>query len=287
MLRKIYHVMPLSLNVRKWLNSKLPIKWKRQSNLRDFGVINELYFWRLDRDIDTIAPIHNFFSAIFPELDTATEGCVWIYDRDGKEIYKQEFLLPQSGMHVVRISEFVSKDVEYGTFMWVIKMPDSIANKQEIIENHIYFTDRGYVCYEKHGVQPSFSHGVDRYLVFQKQEKKTGTYFYKSQANKRSWLPEMPLDINMQDELDIVLLNRSGNKQSFTITIFQNGGKKIYQTISQVSAGGVGLLTLNASIFAMLNGQEGYFLIEGLATKWGRPAIMRHFESGAFSVMHC
>ena len=287
MLRKIYHALPLSLNARKWLNNKMPLKWRRESHLRDFGVINELYCWRLDRDIDTIAPIQNFFSGIFPHLDTATEGSVWIYDRNGKEIAKHDFLLPQFGMYVVRISEFVSKNVEYGTFMWSIKMPDSVANSKDVLENHIYFTDRGYVCYEKSGAQPSFSHGVDRYLVFQKQRKTPSTYFYKNQSSHRSWLPEMPLNMSMQIEMDIVLLNRSSNEQAFTVKVYQNGGKEVFQTVEYVSAGGVGMLTFNAEIFAMLDGREGYFLIEGLATKWGRPAIMRHFECGSLSVMHC
>lgn len=166
-------------------------------------------------------------------------------------------------------------------------MPDSVAQNHDVRKNHIYFTDRGYICYEKSGSQPCFTHGVDRYLVFQKQEKKSTTFFYNESQKNRSWLPEFPLNMDMQKEVDIILLNRSPSLQEFTITVYQNGGHEVFQSVENVSAGGVGICTLNADTLAMLNGVEGYFLIDGLATQWGRPAIMRHFDCGSLSVMHC
>jgi hypothetical protein len=287
MLRQIYHALPLSAEARKWFNNKTPLAWKRQAHLRKFGVINELYCWRLDRNINTIAPIQNFFSNIFPTLNTATEGCLWMYDKDGKEIAQHNFLLPHFGIHVVNINNFVDNNEDYGTFMWSIKMPDSVAQNQDVRKNHIYFTDRGYICYEKSGSQPCFTHGVDRYLVFQKQEMESSTFFYKKSKKDRSWLPEFPLSVDMQEELDIILLNRSSSLQNFTITVYQNGGHEVFHSIKSVPARGVGICTLDAEILTALNGSEGYFLIEGLATQWGRPTIMRHFNCGSLSVMHC
>lgn len=287
MFRYIYKSLPLSEDIRTWVRKTIPLRWKRQAQFRNYGVINELYLWRTDRDIETIAPIQNYFSNIFPELDTATEGTVWVYDKDGEEIACHQFELAHAGMYVVKLSDLVNEQGEYGTFMWHIKMPDPIASHQLVRKNLVYFTDRGYVCYEKSGKQPCFTHGVDRYAVFQRQETKKYSLFYATGKPERSWVPEFPLSLEMQDEIDMVLLNRSASSQVFNITIYQNGGNAIHHAKVDVAPRGVGLYTLNREIILPLKNKGGYFMVEGLATYWGRPAIMRHFANGSLSVMHC
>lgn len=286
MFRGIYNALPLSGGIRAWIKKTVPLRWKRQAQFRNYGVINELYLWRLDRDIETIAPIQNYFSNIFPELDTATEGTVWVYAKNGKELACHQFSLAHAGMHVVKLSELINQQGEYGTFMWHIKMPHSVASSEIVRKNLVYFTDRGYVCYEKSGKQPCFTHGVDRYAVFQRQETKKYRLFY-ADKSERSWIPEFPLNQGMQDEIDIVLLNRSASYQSFIITIYQNGGNAIHHAEVKVAPRGVEFFTLNQNVLSLLDNRDGYFVVEGLATHWGRPAIMRHFANGSLSVMHC
>jgi hypothetical protein len=287
MLRRLYRSLPLSREFRQRIASRLPLRWKRQPQFRGFGTINELYLWRLDRGIDTVAPIQNYFSFLFPELETASEGTLWIHDRRGKEIARHEFELPRAGMHVFRLSRIADRALEFGTLMWHIRMPDSVAAQDAIRRNLVYFTDRGYICYEKAPNQPCFAHGVDRYAVFQKQATQQYGLFYPESGLSRAWLAEFPLRQGMQEEVEIVLINRSSARREYTVTVHQNGGREIHRAKPAVEPRGVALARLDAGVFARLDGRDGYFVVDGIPTQWGRPAIMRHFAGGAMSAMHC
>jgi len=285
MLRKLYSKLPIPAHLRVWISKHLPDSIKRESHLRQFGVINDLYFWRTDSDIDTIAPIQNFFSALYPHLDTATTGHVWFYDNTGKLISDHQFKLPHLGFHELRISDYVPKN-SYGTFMWNVSIPDSVASLTEVIDNKIYFTDRGYICFEKSGYQPSFMHGIDRYSVFQKQSKTDYQSFYNSKTD-RTWVAEFPLDIQMQLKTEVILINRNKDPQTFKLSVYKNGDSKLLEKEIIISSRGAGLFCITQDELLALDSNQGYFTISGIPTPWGRPAIMRHFDNGAISAMHC
>ena len=287
MLRRLYAALPLSGKLRERIAQRVPLRWKRQPQFRGYGTINELYLWRLDRDIDTVVPIQNYFSFLFPELDTATEGTLWIHDRRGMEIARREFRLAHCAMHTVRVSEIADRALEYGTLMWHLRMPDCVAGQAAVREHLVYFTDRGYLCYEKAPGQPCFAHGVDRYAVFQKQETQRYDLFYPGLNATRSWVAEFPLRRGMQEEIEIVLLNRSRSTREFSVSVRRNGGQEIHAARLRVEPRGAGLLPLDAAVFDKLGDGDGYFRIDGIPTQWGRPAIMRHFAGGALSAMHC
>lgn len=273
--------------VRPWLRDKLPISLRRRKNLRKFGSINELYFWRLDRGIDTVAPIQNYFSGLFPGLETATEGKLWVFDHDGAQITTLEFKLPHQGTHLVRMSELVNRDHSYGTFMWQVRVPEAVARHSLIPSGMVYFADRGYVCYEKNKCQVAFIHGVDRYAVFQGRDMGASSLFYRKSTPAKSWVPEFPVQPGMQMELDVLILNRTDRKCECSMVLHRNGGEKVYELTTNISPRGCSMLTVDRSVLRLLDKDIGYLKVDGLPTTWGRPALMRHFDSGAISVMHC
>lgn len=287
MLRTLYRHLPLPKAAKPWLKSRMPLAWQRQRQFRKYGSINELYFWRLDHGIDTVAPIQNYFSSLFPDLDTATRGQVWIFNSDGNEIASHEFNLPVHGMHPLRISELVGHGNSYGTFMWHIRIPDSVASLEVVRKNLIYFTDRGYICYEKDHSQPAFMHGVDRYAVFQEQCMQSTELFYGQSEGKHDWTPEFPIQGGMQSAIDVMLLNRTKRPCDCLITLYRNGGIKIFETTQKLMPRGGAILPLGEDILKQLQDRGGYFKVSGLPTQWGRPAITRHYSCGAISVMHC
>ena len=287
MLRTIYKHLLVPKTLKLWFKNKAPISWKRDKHFRKFGSVNELYFWRLDQGIDTVAPIQNYFSTLFPEFNTATYGQVWIFDHNGNEILTLNFDLPSYGMHIVRLSELISREYKYGTFMWHIRIPDSIANLAEIRKNLVYFIDRGYICYEKDQNQPAFIHGVDRFAVFQEQSMVSRNVFYGDLKSKYTWTPEFPVEASMQSSIDIMLLNRTKEACDCSITLYCNGGERVFEETRKIMPRGGSILTLNAEILQQLKGKNGYFKVSGMPTKWGRPAITRHYICGAISVMHC
>ncbi len=286
MLRAIYRRVPMPKAFRQWLKRMVPLSMQRQPQFRKFGVINELYFWRLDNGIDTVVPIQNYFSNLFPDVETVTHGQIWVYDRNGIEIARSKFELPHKGMYLIRISELVGKDHTFGTFMWHIRMPDRVATHDLVRKNLMYFTDRGYICYEKDNNQPTFVHGVDRYAVFQGQEMESKDFFYSQPELTRAWVAEFPVHSGMQSAIDVMLLNRTQVACDCLLTLHRNGGEKIFETQQTILPRGAALLKLDQQTLERLC-DFGYFMVTGLPTQWGRPAITRHFPSGAISVMHC
>jgi hypothetical protein len=285
MLKFVYTKIPLPRSLRHWISKKIPDHLKRENHLKKFGVINDLYFWRTDYEIQTIAPIQNFYSSLFPNLDTKTKGHVWIWDNQGKLLDDHNFLLPHMGYYELNVNKFTPKN-SIGTFMWHISIPDSVANISEVENEKIYFTDRGYVCFLKNGVQPIFMHGIDRFSTFQKQSLVDFDLFYNQDSNK-TWIAEFPLNKSSEIKIDIILINRSMKLRNFTLDVFKNGNIKLLSKNHMAPSKTVVIFTLTKEDLSMLDNNSGYFSISGIPTPWGRPAIMRHFKNGAISAMHC
>ncbi len=285
MLKFIYTKIPVPRSLRHWISRKIPDHLKREKHLKKFGVINDLYFWRTDDEIETIAPIQNFYSPLFPNLDTKTKGHVWIWDNQGNLLDDHTFTLSHMGCYELNINKFTPKD-SLGIFMWHISIPHSVANFPEVEKEKIYFTDRGYICFLKNGVQPIFMHGIDRYSTFQKQSLIDFDLFYKYDNNK-TWIAEFPLNKSSEIKIDIILINRSMKSRSFTLDVFKNGNIKLFSKDFMAPSKTVAIFTLTEDDLSILENDSGYFSISGIPTPWGRPAIMRHFKNGAISEMHC
>lgn len=285
MLKFIYTKIPLPRTLRNWISRKIPDHLKREKHLKKFGVINDLYFWRTDNEIKTIAPIQNFYSPLFPNLDTKTKGHVWIWDNQGKLLDDHTFSLSHMGSYELDINKFTPKD-SIGTFMWHISIPNSVAKIPEVENEKIYFTDRGYICFLKKGVQPSFMHGIDRFSIFQKQSLTDFDLFYKRDNNK-TWIAEFPLNKSSESKIDIILVNRSMNSKNFTLDVFRNGNTKLFSKDFLAPSKSVVIFTLSEDDLSVLENDSGYFSVSGIPTPWGRPAIMRYFKNGAISTMHC
>lgn len=285
MLKFIYTKIPLPISLKHWISRKIPDHLKREMHLKKFGVINDLYFWRTDDDIETIAPIQNFFSPLFPNLNTKTEGYVWIWDSQGKLLNEHKFVLPHMGLYELNINRFTPKNA-IGTFMWNISMPNSLASLSEVQNEKIYFTDRGYICFLKSGDQPCFMHGIDRFSIFQKQSLTNFDLFYKFDTNK-TWIAEFPLNKSSESKIDIILVNRSMKSKNFSLDVFKNGNIKLFSKNYFAASKAVIIFTLSKGELSILENDSGYFSVSGIPTPWGRPAIMRHFKNGAISVMHC
>ena len=285
MLKFIYSKIPLPKNLKYWISRKIPDHLKREKHLKKFGVINDLYFWRTDNQIETIAPIQNFYSPLFPNLDTKTKGYVWIWDNQGKLINQHTFPLPHMGYYELNINKFAPSD-NIGTFMWNISVPDAVADIPEVKNERIYFTDRGYICFLKNGIQPSFIHGIDRFSTFQKQSLTNFEAFYTRDDNK-TWVAEFPLNKSSETKIEIILINRSKKTRNFTLDVFKNGNVKLFSKNHIAPSKTVIIFTLSEDELSLLGNDSGYFSISGIPTPWGRPAIMRHFKNGAISAMHC
>ena len=59
--------------------------------LREFGAVQDLYYWVADGRLDTLVPVQNYFSVFYPKLDTATSGSLVVFDSQGVPVGRKEF----------------------------------------------------------------------------------------------------------------------------------------------------------------------------------------------------
>ena len=64
--------------------------------LKGTGTIQDLYFWVSDGNLDTLILSQNYFSVIYPTLDTTTHGTVTLFDHQGNELGIKSFDWPPS-----------------------------------------------------------------------------------------------------------------------------------------------------------------------------------------------
>jgi hypothetical protein len=91
----------------------------------------------------------------------------------------------------------------------------------------------------------------------------------------------------MQSDIDVMLINRTKISCDCSIMLYSNRGDKLFEATQTIRPRGGGILQLKHQVLKKLENYSGYFKVTGLPTQWGRPAIIRHFDCGAISVMHC
>ena len=90
--------------------NKLPSNWKSDliyfyrrgehwahPDLKRYGTVQDLYYWVVDQQLDTVLPLQNYFSVFFPEIDTTTIGRISIFDNQGERLGEKLFSLPHCG----------------------------------------------------------------------------------------------------------------------------------------------------------------------------------------------
>ena len=100
-------------------------------------------------------------------------------------------------------------------------------------------------------------------------------------------LPEVILPCPNEKKIEIILVNRNKKVRKFTLDVFKNGGTKLFSKNHIAQSKAVIIFTLSNDELSILGNNSGYFSVSGISSPWGRPAIMRHFENGAISIMHC
>jgi hypothetical protein len=94
--------------------------------------------------------------------------------------------------------------------------------------------------------------------------------------------------VNMDEykRLSVIMLNRTPKPTEIALTLTDTANKS--QSWSQsVPPGGVHRFELTLENTADLDPRELKMRIDGMATRYGRPAVFKEFRNGAISAMHC
>ena len=258
-------------------------------DLKNYGTVQDLYYWVSDGDIDTILLLQNYFSALYPNLDTRTSGYIKVYDKDGQFLGQQGFDVPDRGGAKLRVSSLIkafnaTPMEDYGTLEVHIAIPKPVLQFIKGQQRALYFWDRFYITYVNAKGQTSFVHGVDKTHIY--QEGQTTPKNWHAKSIDHEWAPEIPVDIDDYAQFSVVLLNRTPEASNVTVVVSDDKDDSLSWDAA-IASKGAHRFDLNQDILAGLNPKNLRLRIKGMPSQYGRPVAFKKFRNGAFSAMHC
>ncbi|MQF67072.1 hypothetical protein FIM07_01350 [SAR202 cluster bacterium AD-802-F09_MRT_200m] len=279
----------LPINARSWAK-RIVFKNRHWAHpdLKQFGTVQDLYYWISDGDKDTVLVLQNFYSAFYPTLDTSTRGTVAIYDQNGGLLIEKSFKLAHSGAVKLRVSALLedlpsASEATFGTLEVKLAIPrEVITTIQE--SRSFYFWDRFYIGYTNKLGQTCFVHGVDKTNIYREGRADPVDWYKKPKDHQ--WAPETPVDIADYHKYDVILINRTSETAATTLTLLDVEDRSLSWQV-EIPPKGVRRFELDQHKTASLNPNEMRMLVTGMATQFGRPMIFKEFRNGAISAMHC
>ena len=256
--------------------------------MKDVGTVQDLYYWVADGNLDTLLLLQNYFSALYPQFDTATNGTVSIRDSEGAVLGETGFSLNHRGAVKLRISSLLKEiqadaGITFGTLEVHISIPAGVLKHIQDAKP-LYFWDRFYITYTTAQGQACFVHGIDKTHIYQ-EGKSSPTDWYGSPQD-RQWAPEMPVNINEYQRFTVIMVNRTTQPAKMTLSL----SDKKDETLSwsqEIAPKGAGRFELTQDDMGSLEPEELRMRMRGMATTWGRPMVFKEFANGAISAMHC
>lgn len=251
------------------------------------GVVEDLCYWVADDRADTAVPLHNYFSVLFPDVDTRTTARIELYDREGRRLAEHALDLPAHGLITVRVSRILGAERRasggYGALLCDIRIPDAV---RALLADDVgfHFWDRFYVSYVSRAGQPCFVHGVDKTYVVDAADGGVRTFYPAGRGY--SWQPEIPVDMGQYERFSVILINRTTGPATVTLTVTDSADQSMSWR-ETMPPFGTHRFDLDAEATAGLVQTELRLRVDGMPTRWGRPVVMKHFRNGAISAMHC
>lgn len=248
------------------------------------GVVEDLCYWVADARVDTVVPLHNYFSVLFPDVDTRTTARIELYDPQGRPLAERELDLPAHALVTARASAMLAGGggERYGALLCDIRIPDAVR-KAVADDEGFHFWDRFYVSYVTRDGQPCFVHGVDKTYV---ADADGGRRTFYPAGRRYVWQPEIPVDLAQYERFSVILINRTTGGANVTLTV-TDGADAERRWSAAVPAFGTQRFDLDRRAATGLEHADLRLRIDGMPTRWGRPVVFKHFPNGAISAMHC
>ena len=260
--------------------------------MRGQGVVQDLYYWMCEPGrIDTVMLVHNFFSVFFPEHETATQGRVMVYDRDGRLLGECPVAVPSRGLQKLRMSQVLEaigtpaagRPAE-GSVLFQLDVPAGLRERLAELSPSFFFWHRFYIAYVTPSGQPAYVHCVDKTFVFRDDGTPPDRWY--TRRGRFAWAPEMPLNIREYARLSVIMINRSPEPApvSVDVTDVDDRTRRWTQTIPPL---GARRFPITPADVEGLHPVELRLTVRGMPTRWGRPVVLKEFANGSLSVMHC
>jgi hypothetical protein len=256
--------------------------------MKGFGTVQDLYYWVANGELDTLLILQNYFSALYPAVNTETDGTVSLYDQDGNPLGSLPFSIAHCGSARFRVSSLL-EDLKsptghtFGTLEVSIAIPQGVLNHIKDRKPH-YFWDRFYIAYVNGQGQTCFVHGVDRTHIQQVGNPEPIDWYQTPKDHQ--WAPEIPVDMDSYKKLSVIMINRTSSSSDITLTLSDNRDQSLSWS-AEIPAKGVRRFELNKENTSGLETTELRMLVQGMPTQYGRPIVFKEFQNGTISAMHC
>jgi len=274
--------------VKRWARTALGRGAAVEPRLGRRGVVEDLFFWIGDERHDTVLPLQNYFSVLYPDLDTTTGGTLVLRDALGRVLGRHEFHLRAHGITRLRIREVLAAvgarpPEGYGTLRCHLRIPDAVAATLDPLQP-FYFWDRFYIGYVTPPAPPCFVHGVDKTYVADHGAAEPALFY---DAGKRyAWAPEIPVDLGAYARFSVAVVNRTAAAAAMTLTVTDaNDAARTWS--ADVAPFGAHRFELDPERVRGLAHEDLRLHLDGIPTRWGRPVVFKEFANGALSAMHC
>ena len=262
---------------------------RTHSALKGFGTVQDLYYWVADGNLDTLLLLQNYFSALYPQLDTRSDGTVTVYSQQGKPLGAVPFSLAHCGGAKMRVSSLLdelggaSRADSFGTLEVNIVIPQDVLDHIQD-QKTLYFWDRFYMGYVNGQGQTCFVHGIDKTHIYRAGRSKGVEWYGKSKD--RQWAPEIPVNIEEYKRFNVILINRTPRTAKTILTLSDINDSSLSWS-AEIPSKGVRRFELTKENTAGLVPQDLRMRVKGMATQYGRPVVFKEFANGAISAMHC
>ena len=256
--------------------------------MKKFGTVQDLYYWVRDGDLDTLLLIQNYFSALYPQVDTATDATVSLYSPQGQLLGTKGFSLGAFGCGRFRASDLLRElglpdEHTFGTLEVHISIPRAVLDHIRD-QGSVYFWDRFYLGYLNARGQTCFVHGVDKTRIY--TDGRPSPVDWYQPGRSLQWAPEIPVDIGIYERFTVIMLNRTRRATQTTLTVSDEDDASLSWS-AEIPPYGIHRFALTGENTAGLKPTELRMRINGMATQWGRPLVFKEFPNGAISAMHC
>ena len=274
--------------VKRWARTALRRETAAAPRFSGHGVVEDLFFWIADDRHDTILPLQNYFSVLYPDLDTATDGRLVLRDAAGRVLGEHDFRLAAHGITRLRVrtvlSDLRARSAEgYGTLRCHLRIPDAVVATLDPAEP-FYFWDRFYIGYERAPAPPCFVHGVDKTYVADHGAAAPGLFY--AAGTRQAWAPEIPVDLRAYTRFSVAVVNRTTAPAPMRLTV-TDAHDRARQWSAHVAPFGAHRFDLEAGQLHDLAHDDLRLHVDGIPTRWGRPVVFKEFANGAISAMHC
>ena len=257
--------------------------------LKHIGTVQDLYYWVSNTNLDTLLLLQNYFSALYPDLDTNTHGAVTVYDKNGIKLGSKPFELGTNCCTKLRVSvlleEFATGTAEtFGTLEVHIAIPECVKIHINTNKKPFYFWDRFYIGYTTDLGQTCFMHGVDKTHIYRDGAQESIDWYKADQT--WDWSPEIPINISEYKKFTVIMLNRTSTGSDVTLRLSDTNDRSLSWS-HQIPAKGVRRFELNTEIVENLDPDELRMRLLGMATQYGRPVVFKEFSNGSISAMLC